>query len=68
MEFLDYCPLEGKKYKLVCGLMEFGLGPAPSSIGYYCACAIFVGLVEDGSQARPTSISVELERLGEVCH
>ena len=46
--------------------MGFGLGQAPTSIGYYCICAIFMGLVEDNSQARPTGISMELERLGEV--
>ena len=46
--------------------MGLGLDKAPTSIGYYCFCAIFAGLVEDSSQTRPTSISVELERLGEV--
>ena len=47
--------------------MGFGLGKAPTSIGYYCIHAILMGLVEDNSQARPTSNSVELERLAEVC-
>ena len=63
VEFCDYCPLEGKKFQLVMG---FSLGQAPTSISYYCIHAIFAGLVEDSSQARPTNISVELERLGEV--
>ena len=60
MVFFDYCPLEGNKFQLVYGVMGFGPGQAPPSIDYYCICAIFMGLVEDSSQARPTSISVEL--------
>ena len=67
MEFFDYHSLEGKKFQLVCGVMGFSLGQAATSIGYCCICAIFVGLVEGSSQARPTSMSVELERLGEIC-
>ena len=67
MELFNYHPLEGKKLQLVHGVMGFILGQAPPRVGYYCICAIFMGLVEDSSQARPTSIGVELKRLGEVC-
>ena len=66
MELFNYHPLEGKIFQLVCRVMAFGLGQAPTSISYYCAYAIFMGLVENSSQARLTSISVELERLGEI--
>ena len=67
MEFFDYHPFEGEKFQLVCGVKGFSLGEAPTSIGYYCVCAIFVGLVENSSKSRPTSISVKLEMLGEIC-
>ena len=67
MEFFDYHPLEGEKFQLVCWLVGFSLGEAPTSIGYYHVCVIFMGLIENSSQMRPTSISVELERLGEIC-
>ena len=67
VKFFDYCPLEGKKFQLVCAVMGFGLGQAPANTCYYCICSIFMGLIEDSSQTRPTDISVELERLGEVC-
>ena len=67
MEFFNYHPHEGKTFKLVCWVMEFSLCQTPTSISSYCICAIFVDLVEDSSQARPTGISVELERLDEVC-
>ena len=66
MEFFNYCLLEGKKFQRVHRVVGFGLGQAPTSIGYYCIHAIFAGLVEDSSQARPTGISVDLKRLGEV--
>ena len=63
VEFFNYHPLEGEKLQLVCRLMGLSLGQAPTSISYYCVCAIFVGLVDDRSQARPTGISVELKGL-----
>ena len=66
MEFFNYCSLEGKKSQIVYWVMGFSLGQVPTSIGHYCVCAIFMGLVEDSSQTRPTSIGVELKRLGEV--
>ena len=66
MKLFTYCPTKGKKFQLVCGVVGFGLGEAPTSIGFDCVCAIFVGLVEDSSQVRPTSIGVELKRPGEV--
>ena len=67
MEFFDSCPLEGEKFQLVCWVVGLSLGQAPTGIGYYSVCAILVGLVENSSQTRPTGISVELERLGEIC-
>ena len=67
MECFDYHPLEGIKFQLVCRVVGFSLSQAPTSIGYYCICAIFMGLVKNSSQTRTTSISVELERLGEIC-
>ena len=67
MEFLDHCPLEGKKLQLVCQVMGFSLAQASTGIGYYCFSAILSGLVEDSSQTSATSISVELEWLGEIC-
>ena len=67
VEFFDYCPFEVKTFQLVCGVMEFGLGQAPPDTGYYSICVILMGLVENSSQARPTDISMEPERLGEIC-
>ena len=67
VEFLNYYPLEGKKFQLVCRVLGYSLGQAPTSIGYFHVCAILADLVEGSSQARPTGISVELERLCEVC-
>ena len=67
MKLFNYCPFEGKKFQLVHRVMGSSLGQAPTSIGYDCIHDIFIGLVEDSSQARPTSIGVELKRLGEVC-
>ena len=61
VEFFNYCPLEGEKFQLVCGVVGFSLGQAPTHIGYYSICAILAGLVENRSNARPTSISVQLE-------
>ena len=46
--------------------MGFGLCQAPTSIDYDCIHTVLTGLVEDSSQARPASIGVELERVGEV--
>ena len=62
MEHFEYHPFEGKKFQLMCRAMGFGLGQAPTSIGYYSICAILMGLVENSSQTRPTGISVEFER------
>ena len=67
MEFFDYHPLEGKKFQLVCEVVGFSPGQAPTGIGYYSVCAILMDLVQHSSHARPTGISVELERLGEIC-
>ena len=67
MKLFNYSPLEGTKFQLVGGVMVFSLHQAPTSIGYDCIHTILAGLVEDGSQARPTSIGVEFKRLDEVC-
>ena len=66
MKLFNSSPLEGEKFQFVGGVMGFGLCQAPTSIGYDCICTILMGLVEDSSQARPISISVELKRLGEI--
>ena len=34
MEFLDHCPLEGRKLQLVCWVVGFGLGQASTGVGY----------------------------------
>ena len=66
MEFFNYCQLEGEKLQLVCWVVGFSLAQAPPGIGYYSICAILAGLVENSSQTRPTGISMELERSGEI--
>ena len=58
MKLFNYSPCEAKKFQLVCRVVGFGLSQAPTSIGYDWICAIFMGLVEDSSQARPTNIGV----------
>ena len=76
MKLFNYCPLEGKKFQLVCRVVEFSLGQTPPSVDYDCIHAVFMGLVVDSSQARPTSIGVELKgwvksafaRVGAVVH
>ena len=67
MEFFNYCPLEDKKLQFVCWVVGLRLAHAPTGIGYYRIYAILMGLVKNSSQTRPTGISVELERLGEIC-
>ena len=47
--------------------MGLSLAQAPTCIGYYSVYAILMALVENSSQTRPTGISVELERSGEIC-
>ena len=66
MEFLNYHPLEGKKFQLVCRVMGFSLTQASTGIDYYSICAILMGLVEDSSQTRAAGISVKLEQFGEI--
>ena len=46
--------------------MGFNLYQVPTSMCYDCIRTILVGLVDDSSQARLTSIGVELKRLGEI--
>ena len=67
MKFLNHSPLEGKKFQLVCWVVEFSLAQASTGIGYYCFSAIISGLIEDSSSTSATSISVELDWLGEIC-
>ena len=67
MEFLDHCPLEGKKLQLVCWVVGLGLAQASTGIGYYCFSAVLSGLIEDSSKTSAKSISMKLEWLGEVC-
>ena len=66
-DFFDSHLLEGEKLQLVCWVVRRSLAQAPSGIGYYSICVILIGLVENNSQTRPTGISVELERLGDIC-
>ena len=66
MKHFDYSPHEGKKFQFLGRVMGFSLCQAPTSIGYDCISTILTGLVENSSQARPTSISMELERMGKV--
>ena len=51
----------------MCRVVGFSFGQAPTGIGYYSICAILVGLVENCSQTKPTDISMEPERFGEIC-
>ena len=67
VEFLNHCPLEGKKLQLVCWVVGFGLTQASTGIGYYCFGAILSGLIEDSSQTSATTISMEFEWFGEIC-
>ena len=67
MELLNYSPLKGKKFQFMGQIMGFGLCQAQTSVGYDCIHAILVGLIEDGPQARPTIIGVELKRPCEIC-
>ena len=67
MEFLNHHPPEDEKLQLVCWVVGFSLAHASTGIGYYYFSAILSGLIEDSSQTSATSISVELEWLGEIC-
>ena len=62
MELLNYIPLKDEKFQFVGRVMEFGLGQAPTGTGYDCINTIFMGLVGDSPQAKPTSLSMELKR------
>ena len=66
MELLNYSPLKGEKLQFKGLVMGFSLCQAPTSIDYDCIYTI-TGLVEDGPKSRPTSISMELKRPGEIC-
>ena len=67
VELFDYDPLEGEKIPTSVQVEGLSLGQDPTGTGYYRICAIVMGLVENSSQTRPTGISIELERLGEIC-
>ena len=60
MQFFNYSPLKGMKFQFMDQVMGFGHWQVPTSIDYDCICTILVGLVEDGPQARPTGIGMEL--------
>ena len=49
MEFLDHCPLQGKKLQLVSWVMGLSLAQASTGIGYDSFGAILPGLLEDSS-------------------
>ena len=49
MEFLNHCPLEGKKLKLVSWVVGLSLAQASTGIGYDSFGAILPGLLEDNS-------------------
>ena len=66
VEFLDHCPLEGKKLQLVSQVVGPSLAQAPTGIGYDTFGAILPGLVEDSSQAHATGISVKLEGVRKI--
>ena len=66
MEFLNHCPLEGKKLQLVHWVMGFSLVQASAGIGYDCVSAILSCLVEDSSQTSATGISMKLEWLRKI--
>ena len=66
MELLTYSPLKGEKFQFMGWVMGFCLCQAPINVGYDCIHTILVGLVEDCPQVRPTSIGMELKRLGEI--
>ena len=66
MEFLNHGPLEGEKFQVMGRIMGFGLFQTLTGIGNDSICTINMSLVEDRPQARPTSISMEFKRFGEI--
>ena len=66
MEFLDHSPLEGEKLQFVGGVVRFSLCQTPIGIGNDGISTIIMSLVEDSPQARPTSVSMEFKRSGEI--
>ena len=49
MEFLNHCPLEGKKLQLVSWVVGLSLVQASTGLGYDSFSVILPGLVEDSS-------------------
>ena len=66
MEFINHCPLKGKKLQLVGWVVGFGLAQASTGIDYHCFGAILSSLIEDNPQASATSISMKLEWPSEI--
>ena len=66
MEFLNYCPLEGKKLPLVHWIMGFSLVQASTDVGCDCFSAILSCVVEDSSQTSASGISMKLEWLRKI--
>ena len=66
MELLNHSSLKSEKLQCVGWVMGLGLGQTPVGIGDDGICPIIMGLVEGSPLAGPTSIGVQLERLGKV--
>ena len=66
MEFLNHCPLEGKKFQLVCWVVGFGLAQASTGIGCHYFSALLSSLIEDCPQTSAICISMNLEWLSKI--
>ena len=66
MELPDHGSLKSEKLQFVSLVMDLSLGHIPAGIGDEGISPIIMGLVEDSPQARPTSVSMQLERLSKV--
>ena len=62
MEFLNHSPFKGDKFQFMDGVVGFSLHQTPIGIGYDSISLIITNPIEDNPQARPTSVSMELER------
>ena len=51
MEFLNDCPLEGKKRQPVCWVVGFSLVQASTGIGYYIFGTVLSSLIEYSSES-----------------
>ena len=66
MEFLNHGPFKGTKLQFMGGVVDFSLSQTPNGIGCDSISPIITGLIENSPQARPASISMELERLCKI--